>query len=644
MRSRWSPLLRSAPRVGALASAVALALVLVSALVPELAQAQTIIPRGIGKSVFDYITNHLAPKQVDFTDGLVRWLVFTPLPAGPKVEHLRSSTSAAGTGLLCATMSWTVVNYWLVGLGGLKGSGLEAIEGIARTIGALIFIQTWPWVFDQGVGVTNVLITVVLPSRDIAAIVPMLARPAALSSINPLGFLYVLVFGLLSIIALVSLVFLKVAINAMLPIMYVGVPLGAALWPLSSTSWILTSALRSTVGMMLVPLVQALMFAVVLALGWDAMLGVLSPSSGPVGLIVKSMSSLALMLLCVAVPLQVLKLAAFGGVSMGHVPGGHMLSFLAAHSLHKWAFAHVPRRHGGSMPEDLVKTTTDLADGSTRAVREQVTRPGTPQATAAASAAKATKAGKDNEAKVTTDADGRVTGIRHEQNVQRGSAEFRKAVADNETYVREQEGQWTFREHADGSVEGTRTYSLAHDDPRLAGAVAEAGSQQRVTVDPVTGDATVRQSHVFAANSPQAEAWRDGIGAAQAQKEGDWRVQERGDGSVAVSRSYSLAPDDPRLADLKAQEAGQFHITHDPGTGQVGIQQRFVYAAGSPEAAMWKGHMDSWRAGDESKVTLKTDMAREEVVGVTHTERVFPGDRKALDAIEEIRNRLDEES
>ena len=52
-----------------------------------------------------------------------------------------------------ATIS--VARYWVAGLAGGGDSGFEALEGLARTVGAALFLALWPWLFDTAVNLAN---------------------------------------------------------------------------------------------------------------------------------------------------------------------------------------------------------------------------------------------------------------------------------------------------------------------------------------------------------------------------------------------------------------------------------------------------------------------------------------------------------
>ena len=55
-----------------------------------------------------------------------------------------------GGGLLGAVATISIIRYWVAGFAGGGDSGFSALEGLVRTVGAALFLASWPWLFEHG--------------------------------------------------------------------------------------------------------------------------------------------------------------------------------------------------------------------------------------------------------------------------------------------------------------------------------------------------------------------------------------------------------------------------------------------------------------------------------------------------------------
>src|SRR3954470_24968602 len=73
--------------------------------------------------------------------------------AGSNLAELASTTSAMAFALLAAVGTVAGLRYWAAGLSG--SGGFDALEGLARTVGAGLFVVAWPWLFGHAAELSN---------------------------------------------------------------------------------------------------------------------------------------------------------------------------------------------------------------------------------------------------------------------------------------------------------------------------------------------------------------------------------------------------------------------------------------------------------------------------------------------------------
>src|SRR3954454_12767973 len=118
---------------------------------------------------FDAIIAHLFAPVARFVNvELLGWLVAVPNFSGGNVRELENTVCAMGAAALGAVATVAVARYWLAGLAGGGTTGFEALEGLARTIGAALFLPLWPWLFDTGVALTNLFTSSLMGSGSVS--------------------------------------------------------------------------------------------------------------------------------------------------------------------------------------------------------------------------------------------------------------------------------------------------------------------------------------------------------------------------------------------------------------------------------------------------------------------------------------------
>src|SRR3954451_21209298 len=73
-----------------------------------------------------------------------------------------------GAAALGAVATIAVARYWLAGVAGGGSNGFEALEGLARTIGAALFLALWPWLFHTGVELSNLFTRALMGSGSVS--------------------------------------------------------------------------------------------------------------------------------------------------------------------------------------------------------------------------------------------------------------------------------------------------------------------------------------------------------------------------------------------------------------------------------------------------------------------------------------------
>src|SRR3954451_2111279 len=121
-----------------------------------------------GVKAFDAIIAHLFAPVARFVDvELLGWLVRVPNFSRGNVRELENTVCAMGAAALGAVATIAVARYWLAGLAGGGSNGFEALEGLARTIGAALVLPLWPWLFDTGVGLANAFTSSLMGSGSV---------------------------------------------------------------------------------------------------------------------------------------------------------------------------------------------------------------------------------------------------------------------------------------------------------------------------------------------------------------------------------------------------------------------------------------------------------------------------------------------
>jgi hypothetical protein len=256
---------------------------------------------------------------------LVKSLVATPnyTQQGTNLSQVGKNTSAIGLGLLGATITFAIIQFWLSGIMSM-GGGFAGAEGIARGVGAGVLIALWPWAFGQFVAASNTLSGAVVSSGMQARIGKLILGALALPGLNSVALIVMVILALLGLVLLIGLLLLKMAIGATLAVIYVAMPILLALGVVPTFAWLPRLAAKALLTILLIPLIWAVIFAVFSAFALDSLTfgNFTYQGAGFWGTILRPLASLVLLVLMIKLPMQLARLASLSALIPGASRGG----------------------------------------------------------------------------------------------------------------------------------------------------------------------------------------------------------------------------------------------------------------------------------------------------------------------------------
>ncbi|MHB1833491.1 MAG: hypothetical protein ACYCXW_00850 [Solirubrobacteraceae bacterium] len=356
------------------AAVVLVVLLLVSAAAPPAAQASGILGTGIsipnpisliGSGIssllgglggdiaklavgaFEAIIRALfAPIAKFITTQLIGWVITVPNLTQGRVLRLEQTVEAMGGGLLGAVATISTVRYWAAGFAGGGDSGFAALEGLARTVAAALFLASWPWLFDSGVHLTNLFTSSLMGST---AVVDQTARLLAAGlgagvalSFTPIGLFCNIAMAVAASLLFLGLLLLKVVVSASTILVFVGMPLAAVAWPV--VPWVARAAMRAFAVCLLVPVLWALCFAA----GGAAMLNAISfnaPSA--LNALLQPLVAIVLLYVMLKLPVHLARVAMLGAAPLGGGFVSRAVSYAAGSQVRDTARQHLPSWAGG---------------------------------------------------------------------------------------------------------------------------------------------------------------------------------------------------------------------------------------------------------------------------------------------------------
>src|SRR4051794_29707522 len=289
----------------------------------------------VAVGAFDAIVSHLFAPVAKF----VNVALFGGLIAGPdftkaNVRELQSTVCATGAAALGAVATISVARFWLAGLAGGAGSGFEALEGLARTVGAALFLVLWPWLFDTGVGLTNLFTRSLMGAGSVTddstrLLTVGLGAAVGLGGAGVGAFLMIVIAVVASLLFL-GLLLVKLVLGVSTVLVFVAMPAAVVLWPIPACAWLARLCARAYAVCLLVPVCWALCFAATAAVGVDA----LGPrGAGGVDALIEPLVAIVLLYVTVTLPRSLARVAMLGGGLTGHGVVSRAVGYAAGRSL-----------------------------------------------------------------------------------------------------------------------------------------------------------------------------------------------------------------------------------------------------------------------------------------------------------------------
>jgi hypothetical protein len=259
--------------------------------------------------------------------GVINALLTIPNFDSGHVAELERTTVAIAAGMLTAVLTLSILRYYIAGLTDSGSGGFEALQGLARVVGAVSFIILWPGLFNEVVKIPRLFNEALLGSGSVQHNVALLFDAALVLGSGAfavgagVGLIFVILIGFIAALVFIALLWMKVLLSVLLMFLYVTMPLAVVLWPVPELSWLATSAMKVLFVALIVPCVWAILFALSAAINTDILTWV--PTHSVIDtLIVRPLAGITLMVLCITIPRFLLRTAMIG--PHGQPGGGRM--------------------------------------------------------------------------------------------------------------------------------------------------------------------------------------------------------------------------------------------------------------------------------------------------------------------------------
>ena len=281
-----------------------------------------VIGGTVGKlavTAFDAIIHALfAPIAHFINTQLLGWLVAVPdyAPAGSHVAATERTVLAMAGAALGAIATISIARFWAAGL---VGSGGSALEGLARTVLAALFLPIWPWVFHTAVALANAASTGLLGSGSVTKSSANLLAVGVGAGVGlkflGVGLFVSIVMAVVASVLFLGLLMMKVVLAVSTVLVFIGMPIAIVLSPV--VSWIPRVLARAFAVCLAVPFVWALCFAASGALLNDGLF--LKGASGFFDALLEPLAAIALLWIMLLLPTRLAQMAMLGA---GAVRGG----------------------------------------------------------------------------------------------------------------------------------------------------------------------------------------------------------------------------------------------------------------------------------------------------------------------------------
>lgn len=304
---------------------------------------------------FQYIVNVLfGGKPAELTTGLLSWLVDIPDFSGGAVGRFEKTTAVIAGALLSAVLTLSVIRFWVAGIGS-GGGGMEALQGVARSVGAVVMIVTWPTVFglvgDATGGIADALLTSRGTTENVGEVLASGVGIGALTAATGLPLFMGIIVAIGGMLLLLGLVMMKILVTAMTVILFVGLPLALVLWPIPETSWVAGILAKAFAVVTAIPVIWAVVFGSFAALWSDTLLVDNNGKGEKLGIagsladaaLIKPLVALALLYLAIVVPKRLIAMAPM----VGGGGGGGTMRYLGTSYAAQAVMPHMPGIGGG---------------------------------------------------------------------------------------------------------------------------------------------------------------------------------------------------------------------------------------------------------------------------------------------------------
>jgi hypothetical protein len=296
---------------------------------------------------FEAIIHSLfAPIAHFINTQLIGWLVAVPdyAPAGSHVAATERTVLAMAGAALAAVATVSIARFWAAGIAGNGGS---ALDGLARTVAAALFLPLWPWVFHVAVALANQASTGLLGSgsvtRDSANLLAIGVGAGVGLGFLGVGLFVSIVMAVVASILFLGLLMMKIVLAISTVLVFIGMPIAIVLWPVMP--WVARVLGRAFGVCLAVPLVWSMCFAAAGAMLNDGLL--LQGSSGIFDALLEPLAAIALLWIMIALPTKLAHLAMLGASSLGGGFVSRTASYAAGSQLRDVTRQHMPGWAGG---------------------------------------------------------------------------------------------------------------------------------------------------------------------------------------------------------------------------------------------------------------------------------------------------------
>jgi hypothetical protein len=287
-----------------------------------------------------------APIAHFINTQLVGWLVGVPdyAPTGSHVAATERTVLAMAGAALAAVATVSIARFWVAGIAGNGGS---ALDGLARTVGAALFLPLWPWVFHAAVALANQASTGLLGSgsvtRDSANLLAIGVGAGVGLGFAGAGLFVSIVMAVVASILFLGLLMMKVVLAISTVLVFIGMPIAIVLWPVMP--WVARVLGRAFGVCLAVPLVWSMCFAAAGAMLNDGLL--VKGSSGFFDALLEPLAAIALLWIMIALPTRLAHVAMLGASSLGGGFVSRTASYAAGSQLRDVTRQHMPGWAGG---------------------------------------------------------------------------------------------------------------------------------------------------------------------------------------------------------------------------------------------------------------------------------------------------------